>query len=196
LVATARAQGYEVVIVGDYAITDVTGSVAFPNRILHAAGLMQTRTIRGMLYPDLYASAAFALCDHQTTLIYCQSPEARQAAIDLLKDLPEVDQIEYDFADADFKLTAKPGCWFAYPWWQTPAQAPDYATHVDIHNKPGFDPCELFFGKNPFHCSTDVNRIRGTHGRNDAPVTWASSLPLNATTLESLASAIQQWLEA
>lgn len=196
LVSTARAQGYEIVIAGDYAITDVTGTVAFPNRVLHAAGLMQTRTIRGMLYPDLYTSTAFALCDHQTALVYCQSPEARTAAYDLLKRLPEVDHIELDFAGADLKLTAKAGCWFAYPWWETSAQAPDYATHVDIHNKPGFDPCELFFGKTPFTCSTDVSRIRGTHGRNDAPIAWASSLPIDATSLETLATAIQQWLEA
>ena len=40
-------------------------------------------------------------------------------------------------ADAD--------AWFAYPFWLEDRQAPDYAPTVDIHRKPGFDPCELFF---------------------------------------------------
>src|SRR5439155_3231564 len=35
--------------------------------------------------------------------------------------------------------------WFAYPFWLDDRQAPDYAPTVDIHRKPGFDPCELFF---------------------------------------------------
>jgi hypothetical protein len=35
--------------------------------------------------------------------------------------------------------------WFAYPLWLDDRQAPDYARTVDIHRKPGYDPCELFF---------------------------------------------------
>ena len=34
--------------------------------------------------------------------------------------------------------------WFAYGWWTDDARAPDYARTVDIHRKPGYDPCELF----------------------------------------------------
>ncbi len=37
-----------------------------------------------------------------------------------------------------------PDAWFAYPFWLDDAQAPDYARTVDIHRKPGYDPCELF----------------------------------------------------
>src|SRR5262249_31988803 len=40
-------------------------------------------------------------------------------------------------ADAD--------AWFAYPFWLDDRQAPDYARTVDIHRKPGYDPCELYF---------------------------------------------------
>ena len=29
-------------------------------------------------------------------------------------------------------------------FWQTDAKAPDFARCVDIHRKPGYDPCELF----------------------------------------------------
>ena len=40
---------------------------------------------------------------------------------------------------------AEPDAWFAYPFWLDDSQAPDYARTVDIHRKPGYDPCELFF---------------------------------------------------
>jgi hypothetical protein len=42
-------------------------------------------------------------------------------------------------------LLAQPDSWFAYPFWLDDKHAPDYAPTVDIHRKPGFDPCELFF---------------------------------------------------
>ena len=75
-------------------------------------------------------------------------------------------------------LVAKPGCWFAYPWWEQGEKAPDYAAHVDIHNKPGYDPCELFFGWPPFTVSVDTARIKGSHGRPgaDRRVAWLSTL--------------------
>jgi hypothetical protein len=34
--------------------------------------------------------------------------------------------------------------WFTYYYWLDPACAPDFATTVDIHRKPGYDPVELF----------------------------------------------------
>jgi hypothetical protein len=40
---------------------------------------------------------------------------------------------------------AEPDAWFAYPFWLDDRLAPDYARTVDIHRKPGYDPCELFF---------------------------------------------------
>jgi hypothetical protein len=39
---------------------------------------------------------------------------------------------------------AEPNSWFAYPFWLEDKRAPDYARTVDIHRKPGYDPCELF----------------------------------------------------
>jgi hypothetical protein len=45
----------------------------------------------------------------------------------------------------DLVLLAQPEAWFAYPFWLDDRQAPDYARTVDIHRKPGYDPCELFF---------------------------------------------------
>src|SRR6202040_957923 len=45
----------------------------------------------------------------------------------------------------DLVLLAKPDAWFAYPFWLDDRRAPDYARTIDIHRKPGYDPCELFF---------------------------------------------------
>lgn len=194
LIPIARTKSYEIVIIGDYAITDVTHAPCFPNRELLNAGLFSVRAIQGMLYPDFHQSRAFALCDHQTALIYCKTPAERSTVRNCLANLSEIDTIEEDFAGADFHLTAKAGTWFAYPWWQHPSEAPDYATHVDIHNKPGFDPCELFFGRTPFQSSTDATRIRGTHGRNDAPVALATTLNIEAPTLQLIAESIRTWL--
>ena len=39
----------------------------------------------------------------------------------------------------------QPDSWFAYPYWLDDGLAPDFARTVDIHRKPGYDPCELFF---------------------------------------------------
>jgi hypothetical protein len=58
----------------------------------------------------------------------------------------EREEIGLDHARAgDLIVLAKPNAWFAYPFWLDDALAPDYARTVDIHRKPGYDPCELFF---------------------------------------------------
>jgi hypothetical protein len=44
----------------------------------------------------------------------------------------------------DMVVFAEPDAWFAYPFWLDDRLAPDYARTVDIHRKPGYDPCELF----------------------------------------------------
>ena len=42
-------------------------------------------------------------------------------------------------------VLSQPDSWFAYPYWLDDRHAPDFARTVDIHRKPGYDPCELFF---------------------------------------------------
>jgi hypothetical protein len=39
---------------------------------------------------------------------------------------------------------AQADSWFAYYYWLDDDRAPDFARTVDIHRKPGYDPCELF----------------------------------------------------
>lgn len=194
LAGAARAQGYEVVVVGDYAIEDVSGGVAFPSRVLREAGLFATRSVRGMAYPDFYRSRAVAVCDHQVALIYCREAACREQVRALLAALPEVERVEPGAGEVDWVVTARAGCWFSWQWWREAREAPDYATHVDIHNKPGFDACELFFGRTPFRVSGDVRRVRGTHGRQ-SEVALASTVPLaGARDLAGVAQGLRAWL--
>ena len=48
-------------------------------------------------------------------------------------------------ARATLVVLSQGDSWFAYPYWLDDRLAPDFARTVDIHRKPGFDPCELFF---------------------------------------------------
>ncbi len=41
-------------------------------------------------------------------------------------------------------LISRADSWFTYYFWEEDKKAPDYARTVNIHAKPGYDPCELF----------------------------------------------------
>lgn len=206
----AEASGYEWLIFGDYSIEPATGRAIFPNRVLRESGLFATRSIKGMAYPDFFSSRAFAMADHQVAHVYLSDPAltAKVAADFLSLDgvAAVMDRTAQHAAGmahphgGDLVLVAKPGAWFAYPWWSGKHEAPDFASHVDIHNKPGYDPCELFFGWPPPGVSSDAARIRGTHGRGGEgnEIAWASSVSFDPApyTLHGLAGAVKSWLEA
>jgi len=153
----AMRRGCELKVMGDYEITEVTSEPVHPNVVLRREGLFKTRTVGGMSYPDFHQSTAFAMCDHEVAVLV--GPERDKAAALLLKTG------DYERPSTTFNiqpqtsnlLLAKRGSWCGYEWWTNPKEAPDFASHVDIHNKPGYDPKELFF----------FNRgvVRGTHGR-------------------------------
>lgn len=175
LTEAAAQSGHEIVIFGDYAIEQVGFGAVFPNRALHEAGWLQTRNVKGMQYADLFHSRAFAVVDHQIAHVHIQDPDLIPEARILFSRLPGIDQVldreeqqvwGIDHANSgELVLIAAEGAWFAYPWWTSRSEAPDYATHVDIHNKPGYDPCELFLGWPPGSVSMDTKKVRGTHGR-------------------------------
>ena len=60
-------------------------------------------------------------------------------------------------------LVAEDGAWFAYPWFEK-KEAPDYASHVDIHNKPGYDPVELHFDFATKSIPLNATFVKGSHG--------------------------------
>jgi len=208
LLAAAGRSGYEVLVYGDYGMAAVTAPAVLPNLALRDAGLLETRSVGGMLYADLYASRAFAMVDHEIAHVYVRHAEDIPAAADVLGRLDGVDQVmdrpAQQAAGADHPnagellILAAEGRWLAYPWWTDRREAPDYARHVDIHNKPGFDPCELFFGFPPPAVSLDTSKVRGTHGRAGAArcVSWAATFALSAAPADliGLASAVRDWL--
>ncbi len=145
----------ELSVIGDYEITPVTAEPVMPNVILRRHDLFKVRVVKGRAYPDFYQSTAFAMCDHEVCLVY--GPE-REKAVELLLATGKYERPEH--ADVDPRaclLLAQPGSWCDYRWWSQRREAPDFARHVDIHNKPGYDPRELFF----FNSGT----VKGTHGR-------------------------------
>jgi len=204
----AGKNGYDLLIFGDYAIGPATQAI-FPNRALLQANLFQTRTVAGMLYPDFHASRAFAMVDHEiahVTLRNTANIDETRKALASLDGIETIMDAKAQQATGiahphggELLLVAKPGFWFAYPWWTDKAQAPDYASHVDIHNKPGYDPCELFFGWPPISVSQDTTRIKGSHGSTGKgrEAAWATNCQLGGTsaTLQELAQLVQQHLE-
>ena len=90
------------------------------------------------------------MADHQVAQVYCPGGGDLDA---LARQLAEVDGVAEVLCGArgdldhpragDLVLVAEPGAWFTYDWWVQDERAPDYARTVDIHRKPGYDPCEL-----------------------------------------------------
>lgn len=180
--AAAAENGYQIIIFGDYAINPVA-KVVFPNRALRAAGFLKIRSVKGMAYPDLNSSTAFALVDHQVAHIHIDNQEDIAAVRKLFEDMPGVaatgDSLGHPNS-GELVLRSEPNAWFAYPWWERNGEAPDYASHVDIHNKPGFDPCELFAAWwPPMGVPQKPGLIGGSHGLtggSENQVLWASSI--------------------
>jgi predicted AlkP superfamily pyrophosphatase or phosphodiesterase len=205
--AVCTDAGWDWLFVGDYAIEAVTHGAVFPNRALREAGLFATRDIAGMDYTDFFTSRAFAVVDHQVANVHCRDEASREAAAEVLSKLPGVAEVLDRTAQqargvaskraGDLLLIAEPGAWFAYPWFDK-KRAPDYASHVDIHNKPGYDPCELFFGWPPLSVSFDTTKIHGAHGRVGPgyEVAWSSSLAIDSEPADvlELSRRVQTWM--
>ncbi|WP_408958419.1 alkaline phosphatase family protein [Natrinema sp. 74] len=158
-------------LVSEYGFHEVDRPL-FPNRALHEAGLLETDADGDA---DIAGSDAFAMVDHQIAHVYADEG-AIDAARDALAGLEGIDAVLDDSGKADYGvdhpnagdlvLVAESDAWFQYYWWADRADAPPYATEMDIHAKPGFDPCELFFGDEGL-VSLDPSKISGSHGRVD-----------------------------
>ena len=152
------------------------------------------RPVAGRAYPDFYTSRAFAMCDHEIAHVYVRDPADVPAVAAALEATgayesctPRAGQAWAHPSAGDLLLVAKKGSWCAYPWWTDRREAPDWATHVDIHNKPGYDPCELFFGGFfPPRTCQDPARVKGTHGRA-CETAWASTASVSLASPKNLA---------
>lgn len=200
-IRSCEDNGYDYIIFGDYEMFPVKRGAVYPNRRLMDAGLFRTRQIKGMLYPDFFHYEAMAMVDHEIAHVYISDPDKIPFVRNSFIGFPGVAKVwtrEEAAAvgldhprSGELILLAEPGAWFAYPWWTERREAPDYATHIDIHNKPGYDPCELFFGWPPGTISLKPEKVRGTHGRL-CDVAWSTSLP-DLTELRDLVD-LGAWL--
>jgi predicted AlkP superfamily pyrophosphatase or phosphodiesterase len=154
LLDAARAAGARVWVVSEYGHVQVSRTV-LPNRALREAGLLTVRPGPFGENLDTFTSRAFAVCDHQLTHVYVADDADRPRVRDVLLGLKGVARVLDGDEREEIRLRhersgelialADTDAWFAYPFWLDDRQAPDYARTVDIHRKPGFDPCELFF---------------------------------------------------
>jgi predicted AlkP superfamily pyrophosphatase or phosphodiesterase len=153
VIDAAHALGAEVTVFSEYGIVPVSRA-ELPNRALRRAGLLAVRDGPYGEMLETFESRAFAVCDHQVAHVVAKDPEARAKARAVLEGLPGVERVLEGEARAeigldhpragDLVLLSKRDAWFAYPYWEDDRRAPDFARTVDIHRKPGYDPCELF----------------------------------------------------
>ena len=150
----AAQHDIDVIVLSEYGIEEVSQAVE-PNMALRKAGLLQVHPAKNGALLDPGNSTAFAVCDHQCAHVYINDATRVQEVASLMKSLPGVDQV-YRGADlaaigldhersGELFLVAKKGYWFGYRYWLDSDQEPDFARTVEIHRKPGYDPCELFF---------------------------------------------------
>ncbi len=153
LVRKADSLGIETVVVSEYGIDPVDTPVHV-NVALREAGLLAVRDTPVGEVLDPFASHAFAVADHQIAHVYVRDNAARGDAREVLERLNGVAQILDDEGkrrahldhprSGELVCVAAKGAWFTYTYWLDPSAAPDFAPTVDIHRKPGYDPCELF----------------------------------------------------
>ncbi|MEM6980984.1 MAG: nucleotide pyrophosphatase/phosphodiesterase family protein [Planctomycetota bacterium] len=142
--------GANVVVVSEYGLSPVSGPVPI-NRVLREHDLLAVRNGPFGEVLQTHESEAFAVADHQLAHVYVKDPAKRSfvrktlEAIDGIASVVEPGELQLDHARAgELIALADTDRWFSYYYWLDDDHAPDFARTVDIHRKPGYDPCELF----------------------------------------------------
>ena len=154
VVAAARVIGAEVVVVSEYGLERVENPVHI-NRVLREAGLLKlNQGIRRGPFGEMLIPGdanAFAVADHQIAHVYVKSTSDLASVRNLLEtqdgieSVVEPGELELDHPrSGELIAIANSKSWFTYYYWLDQRLAPDFARCVDIHRKPGYDPCELF----------------------------------------------------
>lgn len=148
--------GVEVTILSEYGITAVDRAVCL-NRLFRAKGWLAIKDELGGEILDTFHSRVFAVCDHQVAHIYVRDPALLDPVRTLLEATPGVGRVLdaaaqkaeglWHARSGDLLTVADARSWFAYTYWEDDARAPDFARTVDIHRKPGYDPCELLIDR-------------------------------------------------
>jgi len=150
IIDAADTIGATCVVVSEYGLVPVSRAVHI-NRVLRKAGFLTVRDgpFGEMLMPG--ESKAFAVADHQLAHVYINDPSISDAVAQRLSDEPGIARVvrpaelELDHPrSGEWIALAETDSWFTYYYWNDDVRAPDFARCVDIHRKPGYDPCELF----------------------------------------------------
>ena len=153
LITFYESRGVRVLVLSEYGISPVARPIHL-NRLFRKKGWIQIKDELGLEALDCGASQVFAIADHQVAHIYVRDPSLRDEVRALLAETPGVDEVRSTaelWGDGiaserggDFIAVAAADSWFTYYFWECDELAPDYARTIDIHRKPGYDPCELF----------------------------------------------------
>ncbi len=154
LAAECEKEGRAITVLSEYAITPVSAAVA-PNRVLAKAGLLRTWTVKDIDFLDAGGSEAFCMVDHQIAHVFVRNPARIAEVKGLLEKTPGVAKVLDNAGKeaaginhpraGELVLLSKPDHWFSYYWFDDAARAPGFTRSVDIHQKPGYDPLEMFF---------------------------------------------------
>jgi predicted AlkP superfamily pyrophosphatase or phosphodiesterase len=150
IIDAATEIGATVIVVSEYGLVPVNRPIHI-NRILRSADLLKIRNgpFGEMLIPG--ESEAFAVADHQLAHVYIRNPQRTQEIQSMLESAEGIAQVVYPSEleldhprSGELIALAESNSWFTYYYWLDDQNAPDFARTVDIHRKPGYDPCELF----------------------------------------------------
>jgi predicted AlkP superfamily pyrophosphatase or phosphodiesterase len=197
LIRFYERRGVRVLVLSEYGISPVTRPVHL-NRLFREKGWLSIKNELGRETLDCGGSRVFAVADHQIAHVYVNDPAILNEARSLLENTPGVDEVrvppEGIAAEraGDLIAIAEPDAWLTYYFWENDSLAPDYARTIDIHRKPGYDPCELFldpalrFPKLEIAkfllrkklglrgllevIPLDAALVKGSHGRDHVPV--------------------------
>lgn len=149
-----QARDCRVMVLSEYGIQKVSRPV-HPNLLLREAGMLSLKVDLGKEYLDFHTCRAFAVADHQVAHVYVHDPDNIPAVRELMEKQPGIARVLDESEQAELGLNhersgelvllAQSDSWFTYYYWQDDERKPDYAHTVEIHKKPGYDPCELFF---------------------------------------------------
>ncbi len=153
LIRLYESRGVKVLLLSEYGISPVARPIHL-NRLFRAKGWIQTKDELGRETLDCGGCRAFAVADHQMAHVYVNDRSILAEVRALLESTAGIDEIRVPAEvwgpgagterAGDFMAIAEPDAWFTYYYWNDDAVAPDYARTIDIHRKPGYDPCELF----------------------------------------------------
>ena len=176
----------KVIIVSEYGIVPVNKPV-FINRLLRENNWLNVRSGPFGESLDTYDSKAFAVVDHQMAHLYLKDIDHNEViqAVEKLDGVCKIlkpQELGLEHArSGEYIVLSDENAWFTWPYWLEEKNKPDFADCIDIHRKPGYDPCELFLGSK-FNLAwrilmkklgqktrmsiidNDSHRIKGSHG--------------------------------